>query len=123
MSKFSQIMGSISLVLVLLLMLSPSFAFGAETEYPQGVVAAEESTVQVTAWIDGEVSGGAGWRIDNRSKGPWDFEARGPWAMGSGFFANEAGDVFTAAHVVTLEDEELAAGGIMYFLGGIWFED
>ncbi len=123
MSRFRKITVSISLVLVLLQVLSPSFALGAETEYPQGVATAEESTVQVTAWIDGEVSGGAGWRIDHRSSGPWSFEARGPWAMGSGFFANEAGDVFTAAHVVELEDEELAEGAIMYFLGGIWFED
>jgi|GEM_PF-3604160 len=112
MSKGKRIMVSISLILVLLLVLSPSFAFGAESQYPQGVAAAEESTVQVTAWIDGKVSG---WG--------WSFEARGPWGWGSGFFANEDGDVFTAAHCVDMTDEDLAEGAIMYFLGGIWFEE
>ncbi len=112
MSKCKKIMVSISLVLVLLLMLSPSFAFGAETQYPQGVAAAKDCTVEVTAWIDGRVNG---WG--------WSFEARGPWGLGSGFFANEDGDVFTAAHCVNMSDEELVEGAIMYFLGGIWFEE
>jgi len=107
---------------LLSLLLAPPM-FAAETQYPQGVAAAKESTVQVTAWIDGTVSGGAGWSIDARSSGPWSFDARGPWMLGSGFFANEDGDVFTAAHVVDLADEELVDGAIMYFLGGIWFED
>ncbi len=113
----------ILLVLGLLLVLLPSPILATETQYPQGVSAAKESIVQVTAWIDGRVSGGAGWIIDAKSRGPWSFEARGPWSFGSGFFVNENGDVFTAAHVVELADEYLAEGAIMYFLGGIWFED
>lgn len=112
MSKCKSILVSIFLLLGLLLMLLPSLAFGAETQYPQGVAAAKESVVQVTAWIDGRVSGAG-----------WSFEARGPWVLGSGFFANEDGDVFTAAHVVELADEDLAEASILYFLGGIWFEE
>ena len=112
MSKCKSIIVSISLLLGLLLMLLPSLAFGAETQYPQGVAAAKDSTVEVTAWIDGTVSGGG------RS-----FEARGPVQLGSGFFANEDGDVFTAAHVVNLSDEDLAQAAIMYYIGGIWFEE
>ncbi len=112
MSKCKRIMLSIFLLLSLLLMLLPSLALGAETQYPQGVAAAEESTVQVTAWIDGRVSGAG-----------WSFEARGPWGLASGFFANEDGDVFTAAHAVNMSEEDLAEAAIMYFLGGIWFED
>jgi hypothetical protein len=102
----------IFLILALLLVLSPSLAFGAETQYPQGVAAAKESTVEVMAWIDGSVSG------EGRS-----FDARGPVQFCSGFFANEDGDVFTAAHAVDLSDEDLAEAAIMYFIGGIWFED
>lgn len=112
MSKWKKIMASVFLVFGLLLVLLPSFAFGAETQYPQGVAAAEESTVQVTAWVDGRVSGAG-----------WSFEARGPWGLSSGFFANEDGDVFTAAHAVNMSDEDLAEAAIMYFIGGIWFED
>jgi hypothetical protein len=112
MTDWKRIIMPVCLVLTLLLMLSPSFAFGAETEYPQGVAAAKESTVQVTAWVNGRVSGAG-----------WSFEARGPWGFSSGFFANEDGDVFTAAHAVELSDEDLAEASIMYFLGGIWFED
>ena len=62
----------------------------------------------MTAWV-------SGWG--------WSFEARGPCSLGSGFFANENGDVFTAAHCVNMSDEELAKAAIMYFIGGIWFED
>ncbi len=112
MSKWKKIMASVFLVLGLLLVLLPSVAFSAETQYPQGVAAAKESTVQVTAWIDGKVSGAG-----------WSFEVRGPWGLSSGFFANEDGDVFTAAHAVSMSDEDLAEASIMYFLGGIWFED
>ena len=96
--------------LLSLLLASPMFA--AETQYPQGVAAAKESTVQVTAWVDGTVSGRG-----------WSFDARGPWVWGSGFFANEDGDVFTAAHVVNLSDRDLAEASIMYFIGGIWYEE
>lgn len=112
MSKWKKIVASVFLLLGLLLVLLPSLAFGAETQYPQGIAAAKDCTVQVTAWVDGKVSGAG-----------WSFEARGPWGFGSGFFANEDGDVFTAAHVVNMSDEELVAGAIMYFLGGIWFEE
>jgi hypothetical protein len=112
MARYKSIIVSISLLLGLVLMLLPSLAFGAETQYPQGVAAAKDSTVQVTAWIDGTVNG------EGRS-----FEARGPVQLGSGFFANENGDVFTAAHVVNLSDEQLAEAAIMYYIGGIWFEE
>jgi hypothetical protein len=112
MSKCKSIIVSISLLLGLLLMLLPSLAFGAETQYPQGVAAAKDSTVEVTAWIDGTVNGEG-----------WSFEARGPVQLGSGFFVNEDGDVFTAAHVVNLSDEDLAQAAIMYYIGGIWFEE
>ena len=64
------------------------------------------------AWIDGTVSGDG-----------WTFDARGPVQFCSGFFANEDGDVLTAAHAVNLSDEELAEAAIMYFLGGIWYEE
>jgi hypothetical protein len=43
--------------------------------------------------------------------------------LASGFFANEDGDVFTAAHAVNMSDEDQAEAAIMYFLGGIWFKD
>jgi len=88
------------------------------------VSAAKESVVAVIPWIDGTVSGGAGWSFDiTNSSGPWSFDVRGPLGVASGFFINEDGDVFTAAHVVDLPDEDLAEAAIMYFLGGIWFED
>jgi hypothetical protein len=64
------------------------------------------------AWVDGRVSGLG-----------TSFEARGPLSLGSGFFANENGDVFTAAHCVNMSEEELTQAAIMYFIGGIWFED
>lgn len=112
MSKWKKIVVPIFLVLGLLLVLLPSLAFSAETQYPQGIAAAKDCTVQVTAWVDGKVSGAG-----------WTFEASGPWMLGSGFFANEDGDVFTAAHVVELAEEEMTEASIMYFLGGIWFED
>jgi hypothetical protein len=95
-----------------MLVLAPSVASSAEKEYPTGVTAAKEATVEVMAWVDGWVSG---WG--------WSFEARGPLSLGSGFFANENGDVFTAAHCVNMSDEELTEAAIMYFIGGIWFED
>jgi len=122
-SMCKKIVVPILLVLSLLLVLSPAIAFGAETQYPQGVPAAKESVVEVIAWIDGTVSGGAGWSIDARSRGPWSFDARGAVQFCSGFFVNEDGDVMTAAHAVDLSDRLLAEGAIMYFLGGIWYED
>jgi hypothetical protein len=112
MTKFRQILMPACLFLTLILVLAPSVASSAEEEYPAGVTAAKEATVEVMAWVDGRVSGGG-----------WSFEARGPLSLGSGFFANENGDVFTAAHCVNLSDEELAQAAIMYFIGGIWFED
>ncbi len=112
MSRGKRILASAFLLLGLFLMLFPPLALGAETQYPQGVAAAEESVVEVMAWVDGRVSGGG-----------WSFEARGPWGLASGFFANEDGDVFTAAHAVEMTEEDLATAAIMYFIGGIWFED
>ena len=112
MTRFKRILIPACLLLTLILVLAPSFAFSAEKEYPAGVTAAKEATVEVMAWVDGRVSGGG-----------WSFEARGPLSLGSGFFANENGDVFTAAHCVNLPEEELTGGAIMYFIGGIWFED
>jgi len=106
----------ILLVLALLLVLSPSIAFGTETQYPQGVSAAKDSVVEVMAWIDGTVSG----KVD----GWWrTFDARGGVTIASGFFVNEDGDVMTAAHAVNLSDRDLAEAAIMYFLGGLWYED
>jgi hypothetical protein len=112
MTKFRRILIPACLFLTLILVLAPSVASSAEKEYPAGVTAAKEATVEVMAWVDGWVSGGG-----------WSFEARGPLILGSGFFANENGDVFTAAHCVNMSDEELAEAAIMYFIGGIWFED
>jgi len=112
MTRFKRVLMPACLILTLVLVISPSVAFSAETEYPAGVTAAKECTVEVMAWVDGRV---IGWG--------WNFEARGPFGLGSGFFANEDGDVFTAAHCVNMSEEELASAAIMYFLGGIWFED
>jgi hypothetical protein len=112
MTKFKRILMPACLFLTLILILVPSVAIGAEKEYPTGVTAAKEATVEVMTWVDGRVSG---WG--------WSFEARGPVSLGSGFFANEDGDVFTAAHCVNLSEDALTEAAIMYFLGGIWFED
>jgi len=112
MTGFKRILIPACLFLTLILVLAPSFAFSAEKEYPTGVAAAKEATVEVMSWVDGRVSG---WGVS--------FEARGPLGLGSGFFANENGDVFTAAHCVNMSDEELAQAALMYFIGGIWFED
>ncbi|MBA7622139.1 hypothetical protein ES703_29510 [subsurface metagenome] len=112
MARFKRILMPACLILTLVLVISPSVAFSAETQYPAGVTAAKECTVEVMAWVDGRV---IGWG--------WNFEARGPFGLGSGFFANEDGDVFTAAHCVNMSEEEMASAAIMYFLGGIWFED
>jgi hypothetical protein len=111
MTKFKRILVPACLFLTLMLVLAPSVVSSAEEEYPTGVTAAKEATVEVMAWVDGWVSGEG-----------WSFEARGPVQLGSGFFANEDGDVFTAAHCVNMSDEELAKAAIMYFIGGIWFE-
>jgi hypothetical protein len=100
------------LFLALILILAPSVALSAEKEYPAGVMTAKEATVEVMAWVDGWVSGGG-----------VVFEARGPLSLGSGFFANENGDVFTAAHCVNMSEEALTEAAIMYYLGGAWFED
>jgi hypothetical protein len=100
------------LFLTLILVLVPSVALSAEKEYPAAVTAAKEATVEVMAWVDGWVSGGG-----------VIFEARGPLSLGSGFFANENGDVFTAAHCVNMSEDELTQAAIMYYLGGVWFED
>jgi hypothetical protein len=102
----------VCLLLLLVMVLAPSVAFSAEEEYPAGVTAAKEATVEVMAWVDGWVSGGG-----------VIFEARGPLSLGSGFFANENGDVFTAAHCVNLSEEDLTEAAIMYYIGGAWFED
>jgi len=112
MTRFRRILIPACLFLTLMLVLAPSVAFSAEKEYPTGVAAAKEATVEVMAWVDGRVSGAG-----------WNFEARGPLGLGSGFFANENGDVFTAAHCVNLPEEELTGAAIMYFIGGIWFEE
>jgi hypothetical protein len=112
MTRLGRILMPACLALILLLTLLPAAAFSAEEEYPTGVTAAKEATVEVMVWVDGQVSGGG------RS-----FEARGPLSFGSGFFANESGDVFTAAHCVNLPEEDLTNAAIMYFIGGIWFED
>jgi hypothetical protein len=112
MTRFMRILLPACLILTLILMLSPSIAISAEEEYPAGVTAAKEATVEVMGWVDGWVSGLG-----------WSFEARGPLSLGSGFFANENGDVFTAAHCVNLPEQDLTEAAIMYFIGGIWFED
>ena len=112
MAKFRLAILPACLLLILILALAPSFAISAEKEYPAGVTAAKEATVEVMAWVDGRVSGGG-----------QSFEARGPLSLGSGFFANENGDVFTAAHCVEMSEEELAQAAIMYYIGGVWFED
>jgi hypothetical protein len=112
MTKFRRILVLACLLLTLILLLAPSVAFSAEKEYPSAVTAAKEATVEVMTWVDGRVSGGG-----------VTFEARGPLSLGSGFFANENGDVFTAAHCVNLSEDELTQAAIMYYLGGIWFED
>jgi hypothetical protein len=112
MAGFKRVLIPACLFLTLILVLAPSFAFSAEQEYPAGVTAAKEATVEVMAWVDGRVSGLG-----------TSFEARGPLSLGSGFFANENGDVFTAAHCVNMSEEELTQAAIMYFIGGIWFED
>lgn len=111
MAKFRLIM-PVCLFLLLILVLVPSVALSAEEEYPLGVTTAREATVEVMVWVDGWVSGGG-----------TVFEARGPLSMGSGFFANENGDVFTAAHCVNMSQDELTEYALMYFIGGIWFED
>lgn len=111
MTKFKRILIPACLFLTLLLILAPSLAISAEKEYPTAVTAGKEATVEVMTWVDGRVSG---WG--------WNFEARGPITLGSGFFANENGDVFTAAHCVNLSEEALTEAAIMCFLGGIWFE-
>jgi hypothetical protein len=112
MTRFRRIMLPAFLFLTLVLVLVPSVALSAEKEYPAAVTAAKEATVEVMAWVDGWVSGGG--EI---------FEARGPLILGSGFFANENGDVFTAAHCVNMSEDELTQAAIMYYLGGVWFED
>ncbi|MGD9394174.1 MAG: trypsin-like peptidase domain-containing protein [Dehalococcoidia bacterium] len=102
----------VCLFLTLILILAPSAALSAEKEYPAGVTMAKEATVEVMAWVDGWISDG------------WDyFEAKGPVSLGSGFFANENGDVFTAAHCVNMSEDELTEAAIMYYIGGAWFED
>jgi hypothetical protein len=112
MTKFRRILLPVCLFLTLILLLTPSVAFSAEKEYPTGVTTAKEATVEVMAWVDGWVSGGG-----------VIFEARGPLSLGSGFFTNENGDVFTAAHCVNMSEDELTEAAIMYYLGGVWFED
>jgi hypothetical protein len=112
MTKFRRMLIPACLFLTLILVLSPLVAFSAEKEYPDGVTAAKEATVEVMAWVDGWISDG------------WDyFEAKGPVSLGSGFFVNENGDVLTAAHCVNMSQDELTQAAIMYYLGGIWFED
>ncbi|MGD9115977.1 MAG: trypsin-like peptidase domain-containing protein [Dehalococcoidia bacterium] len=99
-------------LLLLAMILAPAPALSAEEEYPLGVTTAREASVEVMVWVDGWVSGGGE-----------VFEARGPLGLGSGFFANENGDVFTAAHCVNLSQDELTEAAIMYFIGGVWFEE
>jgi hypothetical protein len=112
MTRLGRILMPACLALILILTLVPAVTSGAEEEYPAGVLAAKECTVEVMAWVDGRVSGAG-----------WSFTTSGPFSLGSGFFANEDGDVFTAAHCVNLSEEELVSAAIMYYLGGIWFED
>ena len=53
MTKFKRILIPACLFLTLILVLAPSVASSAEKEYPTGVTAAKEATVEVMAWVDG----------------------------------------------------------------------
>jgi hypothetical protein len=112
MTKFRRMLVPACLFFTLILFLAPSVTFSAEKEYPDGVTAAKEATVEVMSWVDGWISDG--WYL---------FEAKGPVSLGSGFFANENGDVLTAAHCVNMSEEELTEAAIMYYIGGVWFEE